>query len=72
MSYSNYAQYVSILTYKEMKQRKDNWIKLFSGLFLGLLLFNIFIYMYILSCFNIDSTGVYFTMNDKTYIIEEL
>lgn len=68
--YYNYEQdkYVPVNLYKNYKRKRNNW----RLLFLILLGLDLFSYLYILSCFNIDSTGTYFTWGEATYLIERI
>lgn len=68
--YYNYEQdkYVPVNLYKTYKRKRNNW----RLLFLILLGLDLFSYLYILSCFNIDSTGTYFTWGEATYLIERI
>ena len=68
--YYNYEQdkYVPVNLYKNYKRKRNNW----RLLFLILLGLDLFSYLYILSCFNIDSTGTYFTWGEATYEIERI
>ena len=68
--YYNYEQdkYVPVNLYKNYKRKRNNW----RLLFLILLGLDLFSYLYILSCFNIDSTGTYFTWGEDTYLIERI
>lgn len=68
--YYNHEQdkYVPVNLYKTYKRKRNNW----RLLFLILLGLDLFSYLYILSCFNIDSTGTYFTWGEATYLIERI
>lgn len=61
-------KYVPVTFFNTWKRKRNNW----RMLFLLLLIFDLFAYLYIISCFNIDSTGTYFTWGDSTYEIERI
>lgn len=60
--------YVPVSLHWEISRKKNNW----KRLCLLIVILDIISSLYIMSCFNSDSTGTYFTWGESTYKLERL